>query len=684
MSVDVNSRAPSDGFVKHSSISSPTSAPRSGRKSKRPGWADDPRAQGRKASKRPERVERKRDSAAVTRSRTSPERAPSVESSIFRLRGESGAPTYEEIRSQRFRRSSAFRSLLLSNARLDAGIEDEWDKALPLHCSKHARVHQRLIACRMTHSNGAGVCTKCSKEQVVMRQVKDCEGCAEARANANFAVVPREARCMNPVGGDVAIHRPAGTRAQYAGVRSCGSLHCPMCGPRLRSARRNDYDRALSAFRKQYPNGQFVFITQTVRHKKGDRLLPLLDTLTEARRKVQKRAAFRRFLKDHVVGSITSLEVLFSFENHWHPHVHQVFLVREAIPDDELKLLQRALSSDWHQAVVSLSPSNEPTFKRGVDVREIKSSTGKDGDDLTLDGLANYLTKAEDETNRWGIADEIARGDIKRGSMGGITHYEMLDRPDVFGGQIIEYMTAMRKKTPKMLRPSPGLYDLLDLDAPSEDLLPEEDEEQPTTDEQESGEEESTPEEETCLSEPFIIDRSVYLGLRGRERAFMLDLYEVGDVAALSKVVQGVITFDLDLHEWFDADVGAVFRPPLPMRARQTGGSKTATRGLTIADAVDDFGSAPAADFGTKYPALKKRREEAARRRREKAREERRKREQVSEEELRLAYEDYLDAAIETEHRIRLEVLTDLKRAGHFDDGEPVSPDLQDLLDTLE
>lgn len=601
MSVDVNSRAPSDGFVKHSSTSSPTPAPRPGRKSKRPGWADDPRAQGRKASKRPERVERKRDSAAVTRSRTSPERAPSVESPAFRRRGSAPAPTRTELRSQQFQRSSALKSLLVSLARASAGVEGEWDKSLPLHCAKHAQVHERLVACRMTHATGAGVCTKCSKDQSVMCQVKDCEGCAEARKKANFAVVPREARCMNPVGANVAIVCQSQDRARYAGVLACGSLHCPMCGPRLRRKRRDDYDRALTAFRKQYPNGQIVFITWTIRHKKRDSLELLLNTLLDARKNVQDRTNARRFRK-RVFGSISTLEVLYGLDNGWHPHQHVLHLLKEPLSSDELDELKRAFSKDWHEAVVSIAPSNDPTFKRGVDVREIKS--GKDDpDDLTLDGLANYLTKAEDETNRWGIADELARGDLKHGSTGGITHYEMLDRPDVFAAQIIEYMTVMRKVAPKLMRPSPYLYKKLGLDDPVEDLLPEEDEEQPTTEEEETtGEEESIEEEETCLSEPFIMDRSVYLGLRGRERAFMLDLYEVGDVAALSKVAQGVITFDLDLHEWFDAEAKMTFRPrPPTTRARLTGGSKTATRGLTIADAAGDFGSMPVADVSDDY-----------------------------------------------------------------------------------
>lgn len=232
----------------------------------------------------------------------------------------------------------------------------------------------------------------------------------------------RPARCGWRLGGDVTVYADVATGvAHLSGTEHCGSIWaCPVCAAVVRAERAREIEAAVQAH--QAAGGSVLFVTLTLRHKRGDSLAMLVDGLLGSWRKLLQGAAWKSAKERYgIVGYIRSTEVTYSTSNGWHPHIHALILCENALTDAQVVAFGDEVHGRWArfaQAATGRMPSRE----RGVDVQVV------DGDGHVL---AAYLGKVQDEgrgsQEGWGVGAELARGDVKTARNGGMTPFELLD-----------------------------------------------------------------------------------------------------------------------------------------------------------------------------------------------------------------------------------------------------------------
>lgn len=239
---------------------------------------------------------------------------------------------------------------------------------------------------------------------------------------------------------DLCAGAHGGPVAHVSGVHHCGSpWACPICAPVVRERRAQEVDLALSSHLAG--GGSGLFITQTVRHSRPDRLEPrvaLMSSALNATLQGRSWATFKRQLG--FVGAIRVVEVTYG-QSGWHPHSHSVFVLEA--PVCELEDFGAWIRSRW-ASVCERRGFGTLSATHGVDVRPV----------VVGDGLGGYLAKVE---GGWGVGQELARGDVKRS---GRTPFSIL-RDAALAGDCEaarlwhEYEAATFNK--RFLRWSPGL-----------------------------------------------------------------------------------------------------------------------------------------------------------------------------------------------------------------------------------
>jgi hypothetical protein len=189
--------------------------------------------------------------------------------------------------------------------------------------------------------------------------------------------------------------------ASYRGLQRCSSVwHCPICATRISEGRRAELARLVE---KHIASGGSVWMTTyTIRHDRYDDLADLLANFLEARRKAKggrRGVALRRDFQ--VIGTVSVLEVTWSRENGWHPHVHE--LVFSADPNFDPDAYDQMMRAAWEHAAAALGlHMNEHGFQI----------------DRTYGAVADYIAKygREPVSDRpWGVESEVTKGHTKRG-----------------------------------------------------------------------------------------------------------------------------------------------------------------------------------------------------------------------------------------------------------------------------
>ena len=130
-------------------------------------------------------------------------------------------------------------------------------------------------------------------------------------------------------------------RARFSGLQTCGSVWaCPCCSGTVSEQRRRELNALLAWARKQglHP----VMLTLTARHSVDHRLAELLDGMKNAKRRLTTHRTFAKLLRPQLVGYVTATEVTGGGFNRWHPHFHQVMLVRAGSQAEALDLVSCA------------------------------------------------------------------------------------------------------------------------------------------------------------------------------------------------------------------------------------------------------------------------------------------------------------------------------------------------------
>jgi hypothetical protein len=224
--------------------------------------------------------------------------------------------------------------------------------------------------------------------------------------------------------------------AHFAGLALCGSIHaCPSCGAKIREGRADEIRKG--GLRWLEMGGRLVFVTMTMPHDYGDRLVDTWDTVSEGWRYVFSNAAGARLARRFgipngltpagrarwMLGKIASREVTFGV-NGWHPHLHALLFVRPGFSAADLVELQATITARWNRYVVSRG-FREPGPGVGV-VCELGRSAGD---------LGQYLSKASevDTSASWGIGRELTRADLKQAGEHGMTPWQLLAHAQTTG-----------------------------------------------------------------------------------------------------------------------------------------------------------------------------------------------------------------------------------------------------------
>lgn len=168
-------------------------------------------------------------------------------------------------------------------------------------------------------------------------------------------------------------------RASYKGLVICGNVWgCAVCGARISRIRRAEMNVLLAWARAEglVP----ILLTLTARHGRKDSLDHLLHGMKEAKRRLRQRAEWRRLPFE---GSVTATEITHGLRHGWHPHFHELILLR-AESEEEALDMARTLRSPW---LASLRAYGLDGASAAFDIRGAAEA-------------GNYVAK-------WGVAEEM-------------------------------------------------------------------------------------------------------------------------------------------------------------------------------------------------------------------------------------------------------------------------------------
>lgn len=190
-------------------------------------------------------------------------------------------------------------------------------------------------------------------------------------------------------------------KAHYSNVQRCGSVWtCPICSAQISEGRRQELKQGMEHWQNQ--NKWVYLLTLTNPHHHGDNLPQLLSGQKKALHRFWTLRKPREMFKSlGKAGHITATEVTYG-DNGWHPHYHILLFFNNRV---DIKKLQAFLAACW-QNCCEKSGLKVPSLEHGCDLRE-----GKYAD--------KYVSK-------WGLADEVTKGHIKKGKKDSMTPWDLL------------------------------------------------------------------------------------------------------------------------------------------------------------------------------------------------------------------------------------------------------------------
>lgn len=255
--------------------------------------------------------------------------------------------------------------------------------------------------------------------------------------------------------------------AHYANLQTCASIHaCPVCAPKIRSGRADEIEQAVSRWLN---DGHAAYmLTLTVRHDAGDQLAALLDAISDSwkycidpvvwkgawrhgcsktgRRwgcELRAHDCPRRWYDDGlrdelgVQGFIRALEVTHG-ANGWHPHLHVLVLVEQALDVAERAALEGHFFDHWGRRIAK---HGYGPLVEGVGVHVSQVSSPAD--------IADYVAKFVDDAGASrAVGNELARHDLKNGRRKGRTPWQVLtDAKDHGDARDLDIWTEYEKAT---------------------------------------------------------------------------------------------------------------------------------------------------------------------------------------------------------------------------------------------
>lgn len=273
--------------------------------------------------------------------------------------------------------------------------------------------------------------------------------------------VYRTADCRYVNHGQVGVNLSSVHKAaHYSGLVTCGSVWaCPVCASRIQERRRPEVQKAIDWAKAQ--SYAVVMVTFTFPHKSWQSLDDLLTRQADAFKRLRKGRPWDAMKASRgFKGLIRSLEVTHG-GNGWHPHTHELWFLQGS--SEGLKSL---LAGFWVNACAKaglVDPGDEKLveafMEHGVDVKENVE-------------CGDYLAK-QDDSRRWGFAEEISKATSKAGRAKGVhPHHFLIRKAPGDRTRFLEYVQGMKGK--RQLFWSHGLKETVGLEDMSDEVLADE------------------------------------------------------------------------------------------------------------------------------------------------------------------------------------------------------------------
>jgi hypothetical protein len=193
----------------------------------------------------------------------------------------------------------------------------------------------------------------------------------------------------------------------FSGIANCGSYwRCPVCALKISENKKE----LLSGLITEHQNRNLLigFITLTVRHNRLDTLKKTLDKILKNYRKFQTGRFFAK-TENGLIGQVKTLEITFSKENGWHPHLHLLFFY-DNNNIEKIEKFQKDFISRWFKYLDNNATLNAQNQK------------------IVTTDISDYLAKYD-------ITSEMTKGQIK-GSKG-LTPFTALSK--IALGDYVDY-----------------------------------------------------------------------------------------------------------------------------------------------------------------------------------------------------------------------------------------------------
>lgn len=234
-------------------------------------------------------------------------------------------------------------------------------------------------------------------------------------------------------------------RAHYGNLMVCGALWiCPICAARITERRREDLSKGIDTF---IDLGGSVFMAAfTLQHDREDRLQDTKEILFKAFDRFGSGKGFQKIKKEFgYIGNIRALEVTWSNNAGWHPHIHVLYFSENKLTPKDISELQEGFSKRYCSILKSLG-------RYGSQEIAVKLSFGDH-------------QKTKDYLFKWGLSEEITKGKNKKARHEGYTPFELLAWAQTGEVQPVylfrEYYEVF--KGSRQLKYSKGLRPILDL-----------------------------------------------------------------------------------------------------------------------------------------------------------------------------------------------------------------------------
>lgn len=123
-------------------------------------------------------------------------------------------------------------------------------------------------------------------------------------------------------------------RARYAGLQTCASIwECPVCTARIKATRAAEVTYCIESHGRE----RCAMLTLTIRHGAGDDLRRLGEKLADCWRAFTRGEPWARCKgRLGIWHSLRALEVTHGHESGFHPHLHCLIFLRDAIHESEI------------------------------------------------------------------------------------------------------------------------------------------------------------------------------------------------------------------------------------------------------------------------------------------------------------------------------------------------------------